>query len=127
MINTVTKTIGETSYAVSQLGALQGREALRRLAAIAGPAIEGGETVFFGKLVASIQKDDLEYFCNLFAKSTILDGKVPLASTFDVHFAGNYGDMLEWLIFAMEVNFKSFLDGVLKRMAGALVAAAPAQ
>ena len=41
----------------------------------------------------------------------------PLSKNYDDHFAGRYDAMLEWFMFALEVNFKGFFVGLWGRMA----------
>jgi hypothetical protein len=49
---------------------------------------------------------------------------VPLADHFELHFQGNYFAMLEWLGFALAVNFGPLLDALKQRVAARAGAAA---
>jgi hypothetical protein len=51
---------------------------------------------------------------------------VPLADHFELHFQGNYFPMLEWLAFALKVNFGPLLDALKQRVAARAAAAAAA-
>jgi hypothetical protein len=44
------------------------------------------------------------------------DAGAPLSRNIDDHFAGRYDAMLEWFMFALEVNFSGFFGGLWKRM-----------
>lgn len=110
-----TRVIGEYKYSVMQMGALEGRQLLLKITkALAGAAA--------GDIFASLKEEDFEMALNKFAKLSTVSGgeygeKQPqLDSVFDMHFAGKYGDMLEWAKFAFEVNFGSFL-GALGKLA----------
>lgn len=138
MIQTEEKLIGEHTYFVTQLGALQGRKLLRRLVAIAGPALaelvkelppasKDGRGFDLGALNLStvgaavealterMTEEELEHVCNVLAARTEVqldpERRVPLQSIFDVHFAGRYSAMFQWLAFALEVNFRDFFAG----------------
>jgi hypothetical protein len=55
-----------------------------------------------------------EYFVRVLAPQTQVEanGKTfGLTDTFDVHFAGRYGALVQWLRFSFEVNLSSFFDG----------------
>lgn len=45
------------------------------------------------------------------------DAGAPLSRNYDEHFAGRYDAMLEWFMFALEVNFKGFFVGLWERTA----------
>lgn len=139
MIETITKDIGDYTYAVKQLDALKGRKVFVRLANVLGPAFEGlgkGEDAVekaLGKLLASLREDDMEYFCKQFAPSTMVlggeyaDDPRSLQSDlfFGTHFAGKYLDMIEWLIHCVQANYSSFFQGIGAKVA-ARVPAKPA-
>jgi hypothetical protein len=44
------------------------------------------------------------------------DAGAPLKIHYDDHFAGRYDAMLEWFLFALEVNFKGFFVGLWGRV-----------
>ena len=119
------KKIGPCTYKVTQLGAIKGRAAFLRLVKVLGPMLGGAvdqdgkvrdKDFDLGKLFASmtLDEDDLTYFCDLFGERTFVvkpDGKMPrLDNVFDEHFAGQYIDMVQWLAFAVKVNFADFFD-----------------
>lgn len=141
------KTIGEHTYDVRQLNAIQGRNVFLRFAKLVAPALEsvmGGdmkdaektgitrEKLFtaLARVVQAASEEDLTYFCDVFAATTDVvsygdDGKrkAPKLSTlFALHFAGdNLPDMFEWLYFCFEVNFGGFFAklGVTRGTTGA--------
>lgn len=120
------KTIGEYSYAVTQLDAVKGRRVFARLLKVAAPALaslSGGSKVKpddlakgLAALAETLSEDDVDFFCDAFAPSTtvtLADGKAPrLSDIFAVHFAGKYLELVKWLAFALEVNFGPFWRGL---------------
>ena len=62
----------------------------------------------------TLDEEDLTYFCDAFAEKTFVvqpDGKMPrLDNVFDAHFAGHYIDLVQWLAFAVRVNFADFSE-----------------
>lgn len=126
------KTIGDCTYRVRQLPAIQGRKVLVRLMKMFGPALESiGKNTDVGSMLASaLENLDEEVFdslCDTFAKHTefeLANGNyVGLGEPgmFDQHFTGKYGPMIQWLAFCVQVNFADFL-GVLS---GAVKKSAP--
>jgi hypothetical protein len=135
MRETKHKTIGDRGnvYHVTQFGARHGGRVLVRLLKMIGGA--AGEALksegdfdmnVVGNVVANlaetVSENDFDYLCDTFAVATEVEinGKsVPLSTegVFDVHFAGAYIELGQWLLFAVEVNFGSFLGagGILKR------------
>lgn len=106
----------EHAYQVTQLAAdKEGRAALLRAQKLAVKASGGLES-----LVADMSPDDLDYFCDLFAKYTKLikdDGKKPqLKLTFDDHFSGSDGwfELVRWLAFCLGLNFGPFFLRLVK-------------
>jgi hypothetical protein len=107
---------------------------MRAVAAAAGAAGKASDDtaeaalVGISKLVESLSDDDVVYFCDIFAKTTMVakeetpDKQVLLGDQFDDHFAGRYGAMVKWLWAALETNYASFLDS-LGLNTGALAAA----
>lgn len=111
-----TRTIGENTYIVAQLGALKGRTVFAKLLKVAGPLMAGGDL----SAVSHIPDEALGEFCDAFASCTqvkIGDKQPNLSDIFDVHFAGCYDEMLAWLGFCIELNFGSVLK---KGLEGAL-------
>jgi hypothetical protein len=125
-----THSIDGFNYTITQLGAKAGRlvlaRVMRSVAGAAGKAAgvatdEGGaEAALVGiaKLVESLSDEDVTYFCDVFAKTTMVareetpDKQVVLGDAFDDHFAGRYGAMSKWLWAALETNFASFLSSL---------------
>ena len=126
MRKTEAKTIGGYTYQVTQLGAKQGVSVAARLARILSPVIGGVEGKPSGAALGSglkaalagLDEKDLIALSDAFAALTEVTGgefesRTPkLAPMFDEHFAGHYGDLVNWLLFCVEVNFASFLDEV---------------
>lgn len=124
------KLIGQHTYKVTQLDALKGRRAFTRLVKLLGPAFasmgDGDDDAKVARgisaLVDRMSEDDVDYFCDVFAELTEVSGgsykkaSPQLDTVFATHFAGNYFELTQWLIFAMKVNFSSFFGG-----AGALL------
>ncbi len=118
-----TKTIGTSTYEVTQLGAIEGRRVFARLAQVMGGMVgalaAGGKpnpVDAFKSFAEAMTPEVMDFFCDTFSKVTQVHkggGKVLfLKDIFDDHFADNYGEMIEWLTFCLEVNFASFLGGV---------------
>jgi hypothetical protein len=146
-------TIGEDTYRVSQLGAKRGRKALVRLVKAAGPVLGAaaahagdlGEIKGLGDIKVELigraiseftnqlSEADVDHFCDLFAPLTLVkvpdtdDDWVPLDKSFDQHFAGRYGQMLEWLWTCIRFNFLGFTSalgsGKAERMLETMMAA----
>ncbi len=120
MLETKSKTIGDHDYRVTQLGATKGRKVLVRLLKACGPAFslaaEGRSTEALGKLASDLDEETLDYLCETFAARTDMDEK-PLAPVMELHFAGNYGEMVEWLGFCVQLNFESFFSVLAKKQA----------
>ena len=117
-----TKQIGNHGYEVTQLGAREGRRVFARLAQLMGGMVgelaAGGKpnpVAAFTSFAEAIDPEVMDFFCNTFEPLTQIhmpDGKVLLLKDiFDHHFADNYGEMVEWLTFCLEINFASFLGG----------------
>lgn len=118
-----TKRIGSNGYEVTQLGAIEGRRVFARLAQLMGGMVgalaAGGKAdpvQAFQSFAEAMTPEVMDFFCDTFTKFTQVhrqDGKVLfLKDIFDDHFADNYSEMVEWLVFCLEVNFASFLGGV---------------
>lgn len=114
-----TKTIGKAQYRVTPLGAKAGCRVLTRLTRLLGSALKGGDRtnamVILGSGLEHLSEEDFSYFCDALAPNTelLVDGKtLRLSDVFDVHFTAEYAALVEWLLFAMEVNFGGFFDEV---------------
>jgi GTP-dependent phosphoenolpyruvate carboxykinase len=113
-IEAKTKVIGAHTYTVRTLGAITARGVFVRLVKTVGGALAGGTaTGALVKVLESVSESDLAYFCDVFAAQTTVaaQGKAgatvqqPLASIFDLHFAGRMLDMFQWLKFSVESNY----------------------
>lgn len=121
MRKTEKRLIGDHEYTVTQLGAVQGRKALARLAKFIGPAVGSlsskDESAALSRLAEGLNEADVDYFCDLFAPLTSVQigDKAPLlSSVFDGHFAGEYLALVRWLVFCFEVNFGNFFAAALR-------------
>ncbi len=139
MLKNETRRIGAYDYTVTQLDAVKGRRALVRLAKIFVPsATSSGDALAsvtatgnaaLGSIADRLNEADVDYLCDLFAGTTTVSGgdfanKAPLlADIFALHFAGQYKEMGQWLLFALEVNFGGFFKGLGVARPGAPVAA----
>ncbi len=126
-LTTETKQIGAHTYEVTQLNAIKGRGVFVRFVKLIAPAADAladtgnaDQNARLAKalasVVANITDEDMNFFCEAFAPATCLvvtddNGKTRrpgLKDLFALHFASNYGDMMAWLYFCLEVNFGSF-------------------
>lgn len=118
--------IGENTYVVRMFGAKKGRTVLFRLSKMLGPAMTGlinggfsgqGLVMMLSSFAESAKEEDFEFLCDSFAdvtkvKRPVSSGEaivLDLSQVFDDHFRGHYGEMIQWLGFAIRVNFESFL------------------
>jgi hypothetical protein len=111
-------------FTVQTFNVVTGREALVRLQRVLGPAlgelVEGrGKTGIaraVGSLAERLNTSDLEWFCTKVSECSTVeyeDGRVlpmSMKGVQDDLFPGNYSLMFAWLEFALEVNFRDFLD-----------------
>ncbi len=136
MIEVKNKKIGGYTYHVQQFGARKGMRVGVRLMKMVGGA--AGEAMknnadfdmkTVGSMVANfadiVTEKDFDYLCDAFMSNTLVSGgeyggqiKLNQEGIIDLHFAGNYPDMMKWLLFCIEVNFGSFLGeaGLLKKV-----------
>lgn len=119
---TKSKVICDTEYEVTQLGAIKGTKVFTRVLRLMGPAFLDKSP---GKFFDSLKEEDVEYLCQTFSPLTLVKGQGQLDGIFDVHFAGRYDALVQWLVFCLQVNFGSFLEG--KGLGAALDAVAPQQ
>lgn len=129
------KQIGEYTFEVSSLGFKDGRAVQEKAAKMLFIiAADDGKLGFSPLLVASFSEEmrdvDFEFVINkLSEKSRVKQpggAFLPLSSQKEIVFAANNLDMMyEWLHFALEVNFPSFLDKLKKvqSIAGPMVKA----
>lgn len=109
--STQEKDIDGCSYAVTQLGALKGSKVFVRVLKVLGPAFASKDPAAF---FDGLKEEDVEYLCSTFSPMTFVKGGQfpgPLDKTFDFHFAGRYGALVQWLLFCVQVNFGDFLKG----------------
>jgi hypothetical protein len=141
MMKTVTRSIGGTSYRVTQFGVGQGLPLLVKLAKLLGPSLAaslkglGGKSLKQGQdvldlpvgvlgdavleLAERLQEETVVALVHQLAESTqVSKGSdrggekwVPLTDELELHWAGNYLNMLKWLAFGLEVNYASFFGG----------------
>jgi len=133
------KTINGRQYEVTQLPYTLGHKLLLRLWRVLGPAfaegiartpgISGDEEVSldnlqalapaFAALVKTLARDlteeDFDFVVGTLALYTkVYDNKGamrPLADEMEFLFAGNYGELFDWLGFALKVNYSGFFSG----------------
>lgn len=128
---TESKRLGSHIYTVTQLNAVTGRRALLRLSKILGPAftegLRGGQAASYSAIASNLTENDLDYFCDLLSAQTSVRGgeyaeaaEPQLDKVFAEHFADNYFELLEWLSFALEVNFSSFFRGLATKLSAAI-------
>lgn len=124
------KTIGAYKYRVTPMGVGKGKALLVRLIRLMGPSIaeavravaaDGGSVskMSIGVLAPSIgdvcerlNDDDLAFAVGTLAEETELSeggGFAKLAPLVEYHFRGAYDELFQWLAFALEVNYGSFL------------------
>ncbi|MBS2020454.1 MAG: hypothetical protein JST00_46785 [Deltaproteobacteria bacterium] len=134
MLKQEEKIIGGYRYKVTQLDAVKGRRAFMRLMKVVGPAYSKGATSgiegALEDLVSRLSEDDVDHFCDVFAKTTqvsggdLTEGREPfLRDIFMFHFAGRYLEMVQWLVFCCEVNFASFFAQAASLLAAPAAAA----
>lgn len=114
-VKTVSKEINGKNVTIVLLGAKEGLKMATKLSKVALPTV----SKFFeqkGKIVLSqyvpevVEKlEDLELedmTVKLFNQATVNDFPIDV----DAYFAGNYGEYVDFMAFALEANFKSFFD-----------------
>lgn len=104
------KQIGADTYEVTQMGAVKGSQVFVRLIRAIGPIILAADKASdLRDALAGLKEEDVDYLIKAFSPYTLVQGKGELDKIFDIHFAGKYGDMFQWLWASVEVNFGSFL------------------
>lgn len=133
--------IGGFSYSVRQLSATEGLSILTALTKLLLPSIGeltkgiGGSSVDLKNLMAAevgadvlsgaashlardLNSNTVQQIVSAFRDSTEIygpgfgDAGAPMDVHFDEHFAGRYGEMIEWLTFALKLNYGNFLQGL---------------
>lgn len=134
MLPTKSRKIGDCTYTTTLLSASEGLAINPLLYRALGPAVaelaanlpEGdlslgdlpwaAVTAAVKELTLRLDEADLRTLTTKFAavtEVTLPDGKKPrLNDVFDVHFAGKYARMYQWLLFCLEANFADFLEVV---------------
>lgn len=122
-------TIAAWVYSVRPLPAGPGLALLARLARMLGPGVagllEGGGGAAIGRalsqLLERVAPEEVVEIARQLAATTEVSqpgGRAPasLAEVFDVHFAGDYLALVDWLRFALEVNFGPFVAALAGRI-----------
>lgn len=126
----VEKQIGETEYTVGTIGAYEAMDVAVDLVQILAPAFDDPDSASLEKLlnqgadqfIASIakmalaaDKKKVRDITKALAKQTLVKGKdglpTQLSKVFDTHFSGDFQGLIQWLGFAIGVNFLGFTDG----------------
>ena len=125
-------TIGAWRYTVRPFPTGTGLALMWRLARMLGPAlaalirgaegVEGAIGSSFNALVDRVTPEELtEIARQLAATADVVQpgGSQPaaLGEVFDLHFAGDYLALFDFLRFALEVNFGPFVEGLRRRAA----------
>lgn len=128
MRKTERKTIGTSTYLVSQVGALEGQRILTKIAKHLIPALAAAAGENDPKeariaratetLAQNIDSDLFEEVASAMAKQTVVQVEKgqkggQLLGIYDEHFAGNYLELAQWFVFAVEVNFGGFFRDIL--------------
>lgn len=119
------KTINGTTFEVQKFPAKRGLQVLTKLGNMVGPALGGlGDRLdeadstaaglsALGRALETLEFERLEWLIDAMAEVTIVHGAkgtAKLPDVFDAIFAGAYAKVFQWLMFALEVNFGSFLE-----------------
>lgn len=122
-------TIGAWRYTVKPLPAGQGLALMARLAKMLGPGVaalvsgEGGGAIgrALAGLLERVSPEEVVEIARQLAATTEASQAgaskaANLAEVFDLHFAGDYLPLLDFLRFALEVNFGPFVGGLRVRL-----------
>lgn len=122
--------VGDYRYRITKLTAGVGKQGLVRLMRVVGAGLEAlpngvsdvesledSDTIkIAGRVIQGLEVQDVDYFCDVFKGSTVIlldDDKEPkLSSVFDLHFAGRYMEMFQWLGACLMFNYGDFLEGI---------------
>ena len=125
---TETKVIGGLEYKATALGAREGAEGLRRIAAKIAAALgtlrskDSDVLPVIAGVAASLSSEDLVWFCSAFGRVTSVEvvpgsNKRPLVdAVFDEIFSGDYESMLAFLQMNLELNYGGFFAGALEKL-----------
>lgn len=119
-----TKTIGGEEYEASQLLVPQGLALLEWLMKKVGPGLQvmygdeasedvvsGGIFKGVGKILEQLSGTDLMYLYDRLADTCTVGGVGMNKQQIRVaHFQGRYGEFVQWLMWMLDVNFKSFFS-----------------
>lgn len=115
-----TRQIGDNVYRTKIFGAVQGRDVFGRLMVAVGPALSSGfEGVatqapkLLGLLDDFLPRSSL--VVKIIAGAKTKESEIPLSEAFDSHFADCYDEMIEFLLFCVEVNFARSIQRFLAR------------
>jgi hypothetical protein len=138
MLESETATINGRKYEVTKLPYSAGKALLVRLFKVAGPTLvrvvagvpsvqdkELGDlqvseifptmTAAVDQLASDLSEEDLDALVSTFGEySWIVDGshRHQLTAEYrELHFAGNYLELFQWLAFALRVNYAGFFKG----------------
>lgn len=119
------RQIGELTFKVTQFGARQGLAVLTRLMKLVGPGLQaattGDEGQAIAKLITSLEPNEVLGLAEEFASKTTIRRLAQtaagpqwvdaggLATQFDEVFADKYDELIEFLVFAVVVNFERSL------------------
>lgn len=110
---TATKTINEKEVVIVLVGALDGIKITTQLSKVIFPAMaamqngQGSITEVVTSALEHAEEINLEEIIKkLFAAATVDD--FPIKP--DDYFSGNYGELVDFLAFALEANFGSFFE-----------------
>lgn len=117
MIESKRKEINGNTYTVESLGATKGRQVFVRILRILGSALGDGE-FDIAKASRSLAEADVDYLCDVFAPQTRIRLKgskeeVSLSEIQELHYAGNYLEMIQWLAFCLDLNFRNVFLGAV--------------
>jgi hypothetical protein len=122
-------TIGGHEYEASQFPAPKGMALLEWFMKKVGPGLEtmfneennkADESGIFkglGRVLRGLSGNDLQYLYDQFADSCQVGGILMSKDQIkQFHFSGRYGELLQWFIWMMKVNYESFFSemGALK-------------
>jgi hypothetical protein len=96
---TKVRQIGDTTYEITQLGALAGSKIFMKVLKSAYQAKSSSE------MLANMAPEDFDALIAAFGPMTNVVGKGPLDKIFDFHFVGRYDEMLQWISFCIDLNF----------------------
>ncbi len=115
------KSISGVDYHVTTLGAIEGRKVYVQLMKALAPGLKSSKTEdFLSNVLMNLDEAVVVDLSDRFARVTTVDVggalRPCLKDIFDLHFAGKYSEMTQWLMFCLEVNFGDFLGAALQKM-----------